>query len=111
MAAMISSEARWLVPGRPGAAGATAGSAAEPTPVPSAAPTAKPAPSSAAPRPTDHRLRRRLGHKCASVLAGASVSLGLAAARIPAAVAQSGPSGAGVIVTESVHTEPLAPRA
>ena len=40
--------------------------------------------------PTDHRLRRRLGRKCASVLAGASMGLGLTAARIPAASAQVG---------------------
>jgi hypothetical protein len=90
MAAMISSEARWLVSGRAAGAPGSASVQAE---------AARPA----AAAPTDHRLRRQLGRKCASVLAGASVSLGLAAARMPIAAAQSGPSGAGVAVTGSAQ--------
>lgn len=77
MPAIISSEARWLTPTRPDQS-AVARAAALSRPV-------EPAPAA-----TDHRLRRQLGRKCASVLAGASLSLGLAAARIPTASAQAG---------------------
>jgi hypothetical protein len=76
MAAIISSEARWLTSARPDQ-GAIARAAALSRP--------------AEPAPADHRSQRRLGRKCASVLAGASLSLGLAAARIPTASARSGP--------------------
>lgn len=70
MTLIISSDARW----------STAVPAREP---------AHPAPATVN-APADHRLRRRLGRKCASVLAGASMGLGLTAARIPAASAQVG---------------------
>ena len=78
MAAIIVSEARWLTSGRSGTdPGEGAGVVPAPIPWPSGAAR------------VDHRLRRRLGRKCASVLAGASMSLGLAAARIPTASAHS----------------------
>ena len=52
--------------------------------------------------PTDHRLRRRLGRKCASVLAGVSMGLGLTAARIPAASAQVSMSNPAPIAGDPV---------
>jgi hypothetical protein len=93
MTLIISSDARW----------ATAAGPIWPTPsAPSAPyasnPRAMPTPPATL-APTDHRLRRRLGRKCATVLAGASMGLGLAAARIPAAsaaqagLAQPAPAG------------------
>jgi len=74
MTLIISSEARWVTAADPGRA------SAPPEPVR----TVRPAPA----EPTGHRLRRRLARKCASILAGASMGLGLTAARIPAASAQ-----------------------
>lgn len=147
MTAIISSEARWLIPGHPGGSAAGGGGAAEtsgatgaagsragaamPTrplaPVLSLAPSAPSSVSSASasasaspamavlagpipfPHPLaagtgEHRLRRRLGRKCASVLAGASMSLGLAAARIPTASAQAQPAARpGVTQLRFVH--------
>jgi hypothetical protein len=71
MTLIISSEARWVTAADPGR------TSVPPEPV-------RPAPTER----TCHRLRRRLARKCASILAGASMALGLTAARIPAASAQ-----------------------
>ena len=95
MAAIIVSEARWLTPGRCGTAPGEGGGGV-PAPIPQ--------PTGAA--PADHRLRRRLGRKCASVLAGASMSLGLAAARIPTASAHS--AAAQSVLLRSPAAQPAA---
>ena len=97
MALTISSDARWASATWPGH---------EPV---LSVPAAPASPDSFSPKTSasvSHRLRRRLGRKCASVLAGASMGLGLTAARIPTASAQVGISQS-VPMGESARPAPI----